>query len=256
MGDGDVSDPTDRAPSSDHTHPLSPSASAAAHVPRRLTRPRVACVQFDPTPGNGGLAPASPSANAARVRELLTEAGLLTEGAAKPHTPAVAATSDDAAPTASAAKLDLLVLPEMALSGYKFSDEAHIAPHLESLHGDGAEGGPTLALARALAHELGCYVLAGFPEDATRTASESTSAWAQAMSAPHDARTHEHTPQDLRPMRPSACCTTRRCSSIGRARCAPSSASTSCTRTISVGLEKVSAAVFAIGITPAERLGR
>ncbi|GMK54256.1 hypothetical protein CspeluHIS016_0108420 [Cutaneotrichosporon spelunceum] len=55
--------------------------------------------------------------------------------------------------------LDLLVLPEMALSGYVFASPAAIAPYLEA-----PKTGPTARLATALAARLRCYVVAGYPE--------------------------------------------------------------------------------------------
>ncbi|KAK4686105.1 protein N-terminal amidase, partial [Tremellales sp. Uapishka_1] len=55
--------------------------------------------------------------------------------------------------------LDLLVLPEMALSGYMFSDPTSILPYLEE-----PRIGPTSLLARSLARRLECHVIAGYPE--------------------------------------------------------------------------------------------
>lgn len=55
-------------------------------------------------------------------------------------------------------ELDLLVLPEMAVTGYCFKDAEEIAPFLES------QRGTTFDLSRDLARRLGCYVAAGYPE--------------------------------------------------------------------------------------------
>ncbi|CAK9786263.1 carbon-nitrogen hydrolase [Cutaneotrichosporon oleaginosum] len=94
--------------------------------PRYRAQPlRVACVQYD------------------------VKMGRVAENAAK-----VEAMTAGLAPGA----LDLLVLPEMALSGYMFATPAAIAPYLET------PGGPTARLATALASRLKCYVVAGYPE--------------------------------------------------------------------------------------------
>ena len=55
--------------------------------------------------------------------------------------------------------LDLLVLPEMALSGYVFSNPTSILPYLEH-----PTTGPTSTLAKSLAKRIGCHVIAGYPE--------------------------------------------------------------------------------------------
>lgn len=55
--------------------------------------------------------------------------------------------------------VDLLVLPEMCLSGYVFNSPISILPYLEA-----PRIGPTSLLARALATRLGCHVIAGYPE--------------------------------------------------------------------------------------------
>lgn len=57
--------------------------------------------------------------------------------------------------------VDLLVLPEMALSGYMFSSPSSILPYLEQ-----PRIGPTSLLARDLATRLRCHVVAGYPEAA------------------------------------------------------------------------------------------
>lgn len=55
--------------------------------------------------------------------------------------------------------VDLLVLPEMCLSGYMFPSATTILPYLEQ-----PRIGPTSLLARALATRLKCHVVAGYPE--------------------------------------------------------------------------------------------
>ena len=55
--------------------------------------------------------------------------------------------------------VDLIVLPEMALSGYMFSTATSILPYLEP-----TTSGPTTKLAQALATRLKCHVVAGYPE--------------------------------------------------------------------------------------------
>lgn len=115
---------------------------------------RIACLQFAPQVG-------AVRANMARADTLLD--------------PAVAA--------GELADLDLLVLPEMALSGrfaqtaawhvawpwrltweaqgYNFASLEHITPYLES-----PSTGPTATWARSRARALGCVVVAGYPEKA------------------------------------------------------------------------------------------
>lgn len=55
--------------------------------------------------------------------------------------------------------VDLLLLPEMAFSGYMFRDRNEILPYCEI-----AGAGPTFAWCAATAREYGCVVAAGFPE--------------------------------------------------------------------------------------------
>lgn len=55
--------------------------------------------------------------------------------------------------------IDLLVLPEMALSGYIFPTPTSILPYLEP-----QRIGPTSLLCRNLAKRLRCHVIAGYPE--------------------------------------------------------------------------------------------
>ncbi|KAG5986605.1 hypothetical protein E4U43_005440, partial [Claviceps pusilla] len=61
--------------------------------------------------------------------------------------------------TADPEQLDLLVLPEMAFSGYNFSSLRHISPCLEFI-GSGISS--LWAKSIALQHE--CVVIAGYPE--------------------------------------------------------------------------------------------
>lgn len=55
--------------------------------------------------------------------------------------------------------LDLVCFPEMAFTGYVFDDAPSIAPHLEQ-----PRTGPTSQFCAELAKKLGCYVVAGYPE--------------------------------------------------------------------------------------------
>jgi protein N-terminal amidase len=62
-------------------------------------------------------------------------------------------------PSLEPGSLDLLVLPEMCLSGYMFNSATAILPYLEP-----PRIGPTSLLARSLARRLRCHVVAGYPE--------------------------------------------------------------------------------------------
>ncbi|KAL2126002.1 hypothetical protein VTI74DRAFT_1975 [Chaetomium olivicolor] len=55
--------------------------------------------------------------------------------------------------------LDLLVLPEMALSGYNFKSSEHISPYLEP-----TASGVSTQWARTTARKYGCTVAVGYPE--------------------------------------------------------------------------------------------
>ncbi|WWC85581.1 uncharacterized protein L201_000445 [Kwoniella dendrophila CBS 6074] len=55
--------------------------------------------------------------------------------------------------------IDLLVLPEMCLSGYIFNSPISILPYIEP-----QRIGSTSLLARSLAQKLKCHVIAGYPE--------------------------------------------------------------------------------------------
>ncbi|KAL2190979.1 carbon-nitrogen hydrolase, partial [Thermothelomyces heterothallicus CBS 203.75] len=63
--------------------------------------------------------------------------------------------------------LDLLVLPEMAFSGYNFRSQEHIAPYLEP-----AGAGPSSQWARTAARKYKCAVAVGYPEKVETTGQE------------------------------------------------------------------------------------
>jgi protein N-terminal amidase len=56
-------------------------------------------------------------------------------------------------------EVDLLVCPEMALTGYMFTSAQDIIPYLEY-----PRIGPTSLFCRELATTYGCWVVAGYPE--------------------------------------------------------------------------------------------
>ncbi|KAL7410471.1 carbon-nitrogen hydrolase [Mrakia frigida] len=96
-------------------------------VPSYREKPlRIATVQFDPKIREV-------EANIAKVEEMLKD---LQPGS-----------------------VDLVVLPEMAFSGYMFSSPESIAPYLEE-----PRIGPTALFCRALAKRVCTYVIAGYPE--------------------------------------------------------------------------------------------
>ncbi|KDN35892.1 carbon-nitrogen hydrolase [Tilletiaria anomala UBC 951] len=139
---------------------------------------RVACVQIDPA--ISGKA----KENAKLVEELLLQAGIDHPG-----------------------QVDLLVLPEMGLTGYIFQDEKDIQDVLESVRAsrdageDETETCPTLHLAQKLASSLQCYVLAGFPENAhhasPRVAIDRSPISSSSLCIPPcDSRTHDLIPTD------------------------------------------------------------
>ncbi|WWC97394.1 hypothetical protein V866_004273 [Kwoniella sp. B9012] len=103
--------------------PSRPSSPAPLY---RRSPVRIACVQFDVKLGRV-------SENAAKVERMTRD---LQPGS-----------------------LDLLVLPEMCLSGYIFNTPTSILPYLEP-----QRIGPTSLLARSLAQRLRCHVIAGYPE--------------------------------------------------------------------------------------------
>ncbi|CAG8596832.1 11040_t:CDS:2 [Paraglomus brasilianum] len=55
--------------------------------------------------------------------------------------------------------IDILVLPEMAFSGYRFKSKDHIKPYLED-----AETGTTVRWAKQQAARLNAYVMVGYPQ--------------------------------------------------------------------------------------------
>ncbi|CAD6563870.1 MAG: Carbon-nitrogen hydrolase [Alectoria sarmentosa] len=87
---------------------------------------RIACLQFDPELG--------------RLPENIARANVLLEAA-------------------SPQNLDLLVLPELAFTGYNYPSLSSILPHLEP-----TAAGPSTAWARATASRLNCIVTVGYPE--------------------------------------------------------------------------------------------
>lgn len=58
-----------------------------------------------------------------------------------------------------ATEIDLLVLPELAFSGYNFPSLSAIRPYLEP-----TAAGPSTQWAKRVAHEYGCVVTVGYPE--------------------------------------------------------------------------------------------
>ncbi|KAK3048905.1 hypothetical protein LTR09_009800 [Extremus antarcticus] len=65
--------------------------------------------------------------------------------------------------------IDLLVLPELAFTGYNFPSLASITPYLEP-----TTAGPTTEWCIATAVRLGCHVIAGYPETHTDPTTEQT----------------------------------------------------------------------------------
>src|SRR3954453_16235193 len=86
---------------------------------------RIACLQFDPKLGQV-------SANQRRAERLLGDVAT-----------------------------DVLLLPEMAFTGYCFRDRDEILPYCEDPH-----DGPTGEWCRRIARERSCHVVCGFPERA------------------------------------------------------------------------------------------
>ncbi|KAN0065935.1 hypothetical protein ACQY0O_001068 [Thecaphora frezii] len=113
-----------------------------------MASPVVACVQLDSRH-------ADVAANVEKVERLLQP--LLQAAESQP-------------------RIDLLVLPELALTGYVFDSHHDIEPLLERIHrgdGDGPppspasrspDPGPTMALVARLAQRFRCHVLAGVAE--------------------------------------------------------------------------------------------
>ncbi|KFY19492.1 hypothetical protein V493_07936 [Pseudogymnoascus sp. VKM F-4281 (FW-2241)] len=69
------------------------------------------------------------------------------------------ALADSILASAAPRDLDLLVLPELAFTGYNFKSLHAIAPFLEP-----TTSGPSSVWARATAHNLKCTVVVGYPE--------------------------------------------------------------------------------------------
>ncbi|WVO17638.1 hypothetical protein L204_105335 [Cryptococcus depauperatus] len=107
--------------------PLQPPSKPPSPAPAyRQTPLRIGCVQFDVKLGQV-------KRNADKIEQLTANL--------RPGT------------------IDLLVLPEMCLSGYMFHSPTAILPYLEP-----PRIGPTSLLARSLATRLKCHVVAGYPE--------------------------------------------------------------------------------------------
>ncbi|KAH6626087.1 carbon-nitrogen hydrolase, partial [Chaetomium sp. MPI-SDFR-AT-0129] len=92
---------------------------------------KIACLQFAPKVGDV-------SNNIARAEDVLAHAD-----------------------PADLKNLDLLILPEMAFSGYNFKSAEHIAPYLEP-----TGAGVSSQWARTMARKHGCTVAVGYPEKA------------------------------------------------------------------------------------------
>lgn len=59
--------------------------------------------------------------------------------------------------------ISLLLLPELALTGYNFTSLTHIRPHLEPTH-----TGPSFRFAAEQAQRLNCVVIIGYPEQSAQ----------------------------------------------------------------------------------------
>lgn len=88
--------------------------------------------------------------------------------------------------------LDLLVLPEMALTGYIFADSKAIEHLLEDPYQDKGSTSPSFQIARKLAIQLECYVVVGFPMKSTSSAKKQNLA-----SPPFNARLDSFVSQPL-----------------------------------------------------------
>ena len=69
----------------------------------------------------------------------------------------------DLAETAARAGARLIVLPEMATTGYCWYNREEIRPHVEPIPG------PTTAAFGEITARFGCYIVVGMPEVAPRT---------------------------------------------------------------------------------------
>ena len=59
-------------------------------------------------------------------------------------------------------EFDLVMLPELAMTGYNFSSPRHVEPYLESIE----EGGTSIDLAREISRKYKCFTVMGYPERA------------------------------------------------------------------------------------------
>ncbi|PWY99725.1 carbon-nitrogen hydrolase, partial [Testicularia cyperi] len=150
--------------------------SAAA----RHTTMRIASVQLDSKHANV-------ETNIATVKRLLaslmSQASNTQQRDGRRHSDAHAHTPPNERRTER--PVDLLVLPELALTGYVFRDHADIEPLLEvpgpvtTLHHQMPQGRSSLEFAADLARTLHCYVVVGFPERVNAD---------EAATRPYDAR--------------------------------------------------------------------
>ncbi|KAI9766788.1 MAG: Carbon-nitrogen hydrolase [Geoglossum simile] len=72
--------------------------------------------------------------------------------------------------------LDLLILPELAFTGYSFGSLSGISPHLEA-----TAAGPSTIWASSTARRLNCYVTVGYPEIAHASEDRSVSRYNSAV---------------------------------------------------------------------------
>ncbi|ABN65423.1 Carbon-nitrogen hydrolase [Scheffersomyces stipitis CBS 6054] len=63
-------------------------------------------------------------------------------------------------------KVDLVVLPELAITGYNFPNRRAIEPYLENL---ALENGPSIKLAKEISNKYKCFTLIGYPEISNST---------------------------------------------------------------------------------------
>lgn len=117
---------------------------------------RVACVQLDTEHGNK-------SGNLRSLKHILAET--ISQKDERP--------------------VDILILPELALTGYVFRDYAHVEPLLESASSPDSIG---LAYASELAKTMSSYVVMGFAESAPHQAEDLPFSAKSAATLPHDAR--------------------------------------------------------------------
>ncbi|MCJ1285168.1 Carbon-nitrogen hydrolase [Xylographa opegraphella] len=104
------------------------------------------------------------------------------------------ARADELLAAADTAGLDLLVLPELAFTGYNFSSLAAITPHLEP-----TARGPSAQWALRTARRLQCVVCVGYPERATSPTAISISTPQAPSSPPHFPPTAIPPPSPLTP---------------------------------------------------------